>query len=266
MMRRLCLSFIVFMTLTCPQARAETIVRSVYQTDFIGLPVSRAYLTMTLDEKGYRIEGSGRSSPVARILVPMKAQFKVHGRLSAAGLLPENFEAHVTAGKDRYDIDLKLKNGAVTKESATPLTPAPDLVAVTKEMKRGVIDPLSAFLVPYRAAQPEKVCDRTLPIYTGRERFDLKLTPLRRERVSLPGFYEGEAQVCAARYLPKGGHRAGKKEIKYMIENKAMEAWFVPLPQASLMGLYKVEIGTKLGPAVIRLDKAELGPMPDKKM
>jgi hypothetical protein len=193
----------------------------------------------------------------------MKAVIDARGTLEAGVVHPASFAAHITVGKDGYDIELNFRNGAVVKESVVPQPkPAPDFVPVLDAMKKNVIDPLSAFLVP---ASSEKTCARTLPIYTGRERFDLALSFNRKEKVSIPGLYEGEAVVCSARYVPHGGHRAGKKEIKYMIGNKDMEAWFVPLPHLALMGLYKVKIGTKLGPLTITLEKAGLGPAPDKK-
>jgi hypothetical protein len=264
-MRRL-YYLLVFIALLAPAAAAETVVRGVYQTDFLGLPLSRAFVTMTYDAKAYHIKGTGRSSVMARILVPMKAAFSANGSLASGKTYPGNFEAQVKAGKVTYDISLSIRNGAIVKESASPPHDRkPDLVPVTEAMKHNVIDPLSAFLVPYATNAPEKVCARTLPIYTGRERFDLKLTFARKEKVIIPGFFDGEAQVCAARYIPLGGHRAKKKEIRYMIGNKEMEAWFVPLPDQPLMGLYKAEIGTKLGPLTVTLEKAGLGPAPGKK-
>ena len=242
-------------------------MRSVYQANFMGLPISRSFVTMTYGASAYHIEGNGRSSAVVSILTPMKANFEAIGSLEAGAVHPANFAAHIEAGTDKYDIALEIQDGVVTDERVHTESPGgpfpskPDFVPITENMKRGIVDPLSAFLVPYKTSSPEKVCARTLSIYTGRERFNLALTPLRREKVSIPGLYEGEAQVCAARYKPLGGHRAQKKEVKYMIANKDMEAWFVPLPEAKLMGLYKVKIGTKFGPVTVTLEKAGLGPV-----
>jgi hypothetical protein len=264
-MLRLCCYFLCLLGFCAFPSRAETIIRSVYQADFLGLPVSRSFITMTLNEKAYHIEGTGRTSPVTSIIAPMKATLDAKGAIDAGAVHPASFEAHVTVAKDTYDIKLELKNRTMVKESVVPQpSPKPDLVPVTEAMKKNVIDPLSAFLVPIEAPI-EKACARTLPIYTGRERFDLALSFNRKEKVVIPGLFDGEAVVCSARYVPHGGHRSEKKEVKYMIGNKDMAAWFVPLPGVKLLGLYKVEIGTKLGRLTVTLEKAGLGPAPEKK-
>ncbi|MES2906239.1 MAG: DUF3108 domain-containing protein [Pseudomonadota bacterium] len=264
-------SFIAVLTfvLSGLPAVADETVRSIYQTSYMGLPVSRAFIVLHLNEGGYEFTGKGRASALASLFKPMDAELKAKGRFVGNAVKPESFDADIKGKKDGYLIALEMQNGKVLKETSLPKREnlPPDFVPVTENMKQGVIDPLAAFLIPVKTGSLEEVCKRTLPVYTGRERFDLVLTPDRKEAVTVPGLFQGEALVCKGRYQPLGGHRAEKPEVKYMIENTDMEAAFVPLPGGKVMGLYRVSIGTKLGPVTVELEKAVVEPpkLPEKK-
>ena len=58
---------------------------------------------------------------------------------------------------------------------ATPLS-SPGRVPVTRANRQGIVDPLTAMLFSSAAtgALSQEACRRTLPIFDGHQRFDLK--------------------------------------------------------------------------------------------
>ena len=57
---------------------------------------------------------------------------------------------------------------------------------MTKEQLEGVLDPMSGAFLSAHSDNPNgdlKVCDQTFPVFDGKQRFDLVLTPKRTVRV-----------------------------------------------------------------------------------
>src|SRR5690606_35840702 len=125
-------------------------------------------------------------------------------------------------------ISLAMSRGRVKQETIDPPLPhRPDRVPLTQEHKRGVVAPISALLMPVLSkGGPQEAgnCDRTLPIFEGTERFDIRLSYLRTEMVKTQKGYEGPAVVCRASYDAIAGHRP-KGSAQYMEQNRTIEAW-----------------------------------------
>ena len=112
-----------------------------------------------------------------------------------------------------------------------PVEAKPDRVPVKDEDKKGVVDPVSALLMP--ASRPESLidpanCNRTIPIFDGAARFDVVLATTR-PRMSTSLGITGPVLVCNARYVPISGHRALRPATKFMEENKDMSVWLAPV-------------------------------------
>jgi hypothetical protein len=142
-----------------------------------------------------------------------------------------------------------LGGGSVRQLSAIPeLSERDDRVPIKSSHKRGVMDPLSAALLPV-AASGEKVCNRTLPIFDGWTRYDIRLAYAGTKAVSVPGF-KGDAVVCSARWVPVAGHREGRESTRFMADNRDLEAWFVPAGE-NLMLPFKIAVQTMKGRLVV---------------
>ena len=69
-----------------------------------------------------------------------------------------------------------LDEGDVKELAATP-PPSSDRVPVTNSNRQGIVDPLTALLFSAAAAGDglsQEACRRTLPIFDGHQRYDLK--------------------------------------------------------------------------------------------
>lgn len=179
---------------------------------------------------------------------------KATGVVQGGVLWPIQASIDTSDSSDKREIRIAMSRGRVRRETVTPPLPyRPDRVPVTQEHRKGVIDPISALLMPVLSkggpAEPGN-CDRTLPIFEGTERFDIKLSYLRTEVVKTQKGYEGPAVVCRASYDAIAGHRP-KGSAQYMEQNKTIEAWLAPIAGTNMMAPWRVSLGTRVGTLIL---------------
>src|SRR5437016_4697548 len=91
---------------------------------------------------------------------------------------------------------------------------------------------------PRRAARRAACCQR-LPIFDGRQRFDIAMSFKRMERVQAEKGYDGPALVCTALYEPIAGHRPERYAIQYLRATRDIEVWFVPIAGTRMLVPYR---------------------------
>lgn len=185
--------------------------------------------------------------------------FKMSGK--SAGVVQANALWPVSAAMDTSDseetrkIRIALSRGRVRQEVVTPPLPyRPDRVPITQEHRKGVIDPVSALFMPVLSKggpiEPGN-CDRTLPIFEGTERFDIRLSYLRIEMVKSDKGYSGPVVVCRATYKAISGHRP-KSSVQFMEQNRTIEAWLAPIEGTNMMAPWRVSLSTKVGTLILQ--------------
>ena len=75
----------------------------------------------------------------------------------------------------------------------------------------------------------QQACRRTLPIFDGQQRYDLKFAFKRRDKVTAEKGYAGPVVVCSLRYEPIAGHNASTTLVKYLSEGREMEIALAPV-------------------------------------
>ena len=145
-------------------------------------------------------------------------------------------------------------------EISPPIDEKADRVPVKDEDKKGVIDPVSALLMPAIGSgklMDTANCNRTIPIFDGAARFDVVLSYDTTQAVDKPG-YKGPVLVCKARYVPISGHRALRPSTKFMQENKDMSVWLVPLEAQRVLVPVKISVRTMVGTSVVEASRWSL--------
>ena len=159
--RKIILATVVTFLVSSVTARAEVLV-SRYVVSLDGLRVGDATLRTDLDTKRYKV---GVSADVGLFLVSTQIQGEASGARSNLQLTPKHFQITMSGG-DEEAIEFDFANSAeAAADGAVRL--------------RGVFDPLSALLVASLkpSSASNHLCDTVLPIFTGRDRFDLNLRP-----------------------------------------------------------------------------------------
>ena len=240
---------------------AEAPSRLAYTVSLSGLPLARADVAVSEPAGRYDLAVAWRTAGLANVFAAAKGTVTASGRLDARGPSASSF--HLAGGSDAAPVDVRLglAGGAV---GAAAVAPPADVgggrVELTPAHKRGVVDPLSAVLLPWTGA-PERLCDRTVAVYDGWTRWDVRLTP-KATRTDTPAGFDGPVVVCAARWIPVAGHRpthgptrdlAANTDIEVALAHPGGRSWWLPI---------EVSVGTKLGTARLAMTEAAFAPAP----
>jgi hypothetical protein len=237
-----------------------------FQTDYRitlnGLEIGRANLGGTFEGSSYRIDGSGRLTGLAGIFYDYSGSAAASGRIRAAGPVPSAYSADATNGRENMTVRMTLTDSAVRQlRIEPPVEPEdenhPAWIHVRDTHKRGIIDPMSA-LISFGGFDgrsfDRSVCNRSVPVFNGRERFDVKLeySGIRTVTSNRPDGYSGPTLACTARYRAVAGHRSDKDDIRFLEERVSFEVLFAPVDGSDLLVPWRVSLSTPLGTAAIQ--------------
>lgn len=244
-----------------PAAHAETgSVQATYDISLAGVPIGVARVVARINGAAYDVDLNARLTGLAGVLTSGKGGATSTGTLNG-GTTPTPASLAVVSATSDFKRTLRMafdqgRVGAV--EIVPPLEgwERPDRVPVTDSHKRGVVDPLSALLMPV-AAGDGGVCPRTIPIFDGATRFDVVLSYTGRRNVSRNA-YSGEVTVCNARYVPISGHRPNRSVTRYMEDNRDMDVWLVPVAGTNVYLPYRISVKTMIGTTVLQASRIEM--------
>jgi len=235
-------------------AAAETwpaVVRAVYDVNFNGFNVGTFEFESQAEQESYTLIGNAKLS----ILL---GTFSWDGFTRSFGSIVDqspkpaafsfDFKSSAKSGSTR----MEFADGGVSEIKNLPVTPNKgEVIPVREQHLKGVLDPLSAIMAMSRGTSANP-CERRVPIFDGKERFDLVLSPKGETKITeqQPSGQPGMAHVCRVRYLPIAGHKVDS-DTKYMAANDAIEVMLRPIPSANVFVPYQVTIPTMAGTATI---------------
>ncbi len=233
-------------------------VRAVYDINFNGFNVGTFEFQSQAEQQSYTLLGNARLSVLL-------GAFTWDGETRSFGLIVKqepkpasftfDFRSNLRAGSTK----LGFANGAVTNIAhLPPEPPKPDVIPLREQHLKGVVDPLSAIMVISRGPSANP-CDRRIPIFDGKERFDLVFSYKRDMRVveQAPSGQPDVAHVCRVKYLPIAGHKADS-DTSFMAANNEIEVALRPIPSANVFIPYQISIPTMAGSATIVSKRVEI--------
>lgn len=228
------------------------------------MQIGRGNFEAQITDAGYSIGVNARIIGVARLIAGGDGSASAQGTMRGERLAPSLYHISNTAGSASNEIRLLMRANNVVSETVIPPSyPFPDRVPLTDAARRGIVDPLSAFVFPVEGGVELNVpanCNRTLKIFDGRQRYDITLTYDRTEQVRTQGDYEGVALVCKARYVAIAGHRRAPVDVDTPETYHDMEAWLIPVPGTRALVLYRMQIGTPVGELLIQATRLSVTP------
>ena len=245
-------------------AWAQATLEANYTIALAHIPIGSVTASADIGDSDYTITMSGRASGVLRVLASGEGSLTSHGDLKDGRPSPTSFSANTTADDDKLDVKMTIEDGTVKELTASAPPPAKDRVALTEAHRHGILDPLTALMVP--AADTgnglsEAACQRTLPVFDGRRRFDLKLAFKRMDVAKADKGYKGYGGpivVCSLTFQPVAGHRAGSPLIKYLSEGRDIEIAFAPVTGTHVLAPFRISIANMLGNLVVQADRFEV--------
>lgn len=226
----------------------ETRNTANYQITLSGIPLANAHFQAKQDGKTYSIDAQLATTSLADIIAPSKAEMSSRGLVKNDRWEPANFFFRYKSGKRSRRFETTFNGGAVTdsligpkqrrKKNWIPTTPG-DLRAVT--------DPMAGLVIP----ADRDPCEKSVAVYDGEARLDLRLAPKRTDTYTTEGF-SGPVVVCSLRYEPKSGYRKGHKDIDYVRKLKNIEIWFAKAGPMNVYAPVYLSVPTSYGPLTIK--------------
>ena len=244
-------------------AHAQTKLTARYTLYMANVAIGEGDWTVEIGKDRYAAQSSGRLFGLWRTILGSELSATSRGTAHQGRLAPTSYLANFSTDNRVNDVLVRFRDGAVSQAETNPVPEDPDHIPVTAALLRGVVDPLTAGLVPTPATADvlsPAACQRTLPIFDGSQRFDMALSFKRMDNVKTDSGYRGPVVVCAMTYRPVAGYTPDALRIDYLKKNRDMEMWLAPVPSSRLLAVFCIRIPTMLGTAELRATQFDGGP------
>src|SRR5262245_46174363 len=242
-------------------AHAEGNLDASYTISFARIPVGEITATAVFGQNEYAISARARAGGVLKaLLVDGEASFSTQGTIKGDHPVPTTFTSKIVSSAETSDVTMTLDEGGNVKELTATPPPRSDLVSVTKANRQAIVDPLSALLFPAAAAGgglSQEACRRTLPIFDGHHRYDLKLAFKRMDKMTAEKGYAGPVVMCSVSYEPIAGHRTSIPLVKYLSEGREMEMALAPIAGTPLVAPFQLSVVSMLANLTIEANRFE---------
>jgi hypothetical protein len=229
-------------------------ITAVYRVDLAGFNLGNFNLTTVFRGDDYEMRGEARFSILQGLLYQWTGTTASVGRVTSAGPEPAMYAlSYSDGGRKTEQLRMTFGAGAVTDVQIIPYKgPNPRDIPVTKSQLEGVVDPMSGAFLSAHSENPNgdlNVCNQTLPVFDGRQRFDLVLTPKRAVNVqrSATSGYTGPAVICRVKFIPIAGYQPDNPGIKLMSETDEIEVWLIPIRGTYMYVPYRIVLPTLVG-------------------
>jgi hypothetical protein len=230
--------------------RAST-VDAVYQISWLGAHIGDFRIKSSITTRQYSLQANAELS-VFFGTFSWQGATTSSGLMTANGPVPQNYTFKYATNDKRESVELRFQKRMVQDILINPPQyPGSRNVQITAAHLQNVVDPLSAIVLLSQARLNRgEACNKRLPIFDGKIRYDLVLSPKGTRNVGSSGKLRGTAYVCSVRFVPIAGHKMGKQgENEVASGNSGIEVWLVPVPEAGLIVPYYVHVPTPAGTA-----------------
>jgi hypothetical protein len=238
-------------------ALAQGKLEARYEVTLAGLPIGTGSWMVDVSDTHYLAAASGATTGLLRVFTGGQGTSAARGTLTNGGVPLSSIYASTITTRDKSDeIRLTINHGDVKDTRLDPPRDKdPERIPITPAHEHGILDPMTASLLRAPdAANPmaPTTCDRTLAIFDGRLRYDLKLGYKRVEQVKTDKGYAGPALVCSVNFTPIAGYIPSRYAIKYIAKLKDMEVWFAPIAGTNVLVPIHAQGPTPIGPVVLK--------------
>jgi hypothetical protein len=226
-------------------------VTAEYRISWLGAYIGDFKIRSSITSKQYSLQANADVSVLFGSF-SWQGATSSSGTMSASGPVPQSYTFRYATNNRRETVELRFQQRMVQDIVINPPQhPGARHVPITAAHLQNVVDPLSAIVLLSQARIGRgEACNKRLPIFDGKIRYDLLLAPKGTRSIGSAGQLRGTAYVCSVRYVPIAGHKMGKQgENDYATGNTGIEVWLVPVPEAGLIVPYYVHVPTPAGTA-----------------
>jgi len=241
-------------------AAAQGRLEAEYEASLGALVIGKGAWVVDIGDEQFTATVAAATAGVLKSLGSGNGTGTSNGRVVSGQLVPANYLSTINYGPKNETIRITLNGGNVKDSSIEPVPPVhPDRILVTDAHRRNVLDPMTGSLLRVGGSgdplSPDACNNKTVSIFDGRMRYDLKLDFKRIEQVKAAKGYQGAAVACAVSFAPIAGYVPDRYAIKYLVAQKNMEIWFAPIAGTRVLAPFRIVIPTPLGTGTIEATK-----------
>jgi len=172
-----------------------------------GVHVLDAKAHLGWQETGYRIGLRAATDGFLGRVANWRADVASHGELRPGGLPRPVLYRSISAFRDEPRNTTVEYDGRTPRVTVAEPPPEQDREPVPDEMKPDTVDPMTAVVAVLQAVEQGRGCDVSVPVYDGRQRYDLIFKPTGREQIAPSNLsvFSGSAEACVIDYEPVAG-------------------------------------------------------------
>ena len=232
-------------------ANSASEVDAHYKITLNGFDLGKFRFVSNVDQERYTINTDVELSAVLGIF-HWKGETRSTGTLPSRAPKPADFLFQFASSAKSGAIKMGFGETGVETLAIEPTGfEPPEQIPLTRAHLKNVLDPLTAILA-ITHVDATTPCGRNMPIFDGKQRFDIDLRYARHE--PLAGTKE-TAIVCRVKYRPVAGYTP-TEEIQALSASDGIEIAFRPVSAVKLMLPQSVVIPTPVGQA--RLDLVQI--------
>jgi hypothetical protein len=237
-------------------------VDAVYKIHFSGLELGEFAFSSKVQQNAYATTSNAQISAMFGAF-EWKGQSRSSGVTADAGLKPASYAFNFKSQSKAGSIQMSFAGNAVTNIAAVPpIEKKPGTIEVKDIHLKDVLDPLSAVMALTRSTTGRiagvNPCARKVPIFDGKQRFDLVFSFKRNAPLAEIGSKSGHsAFVCRVKYVPIAGYRMNE-DMRQMQQASGIEVWMVPLSEANLFVPYYVLVPMTAGTATLTASRINI--------
>lgn len=210
-----------------------------------------ANVTVNLDDDGssYSLSGNAKITGLARLVASGTARLQSAGASTSSGLRSQRFNLLTRASGEDFTVTITYASGSVdTFKVDPPIINNIDRVPIERKQLVGNMNDMAAAFVLKGDKLDAGLCDRQMQIFTGVERFNLKLSYAKGdEATSKRTGYQGPVVLCNVRYTPVSGHYTSSEVTQDLVSKERILIWYAPLNTPGYFIPYRALVTTESG-------------------
>jgi hypothetical protein len=239
-----------FIAISSQSAQAKSIDLK-YRIFVGGLEAGEVKLQINHERDAYHVKSEIRSLGLVDALIRFRSNSFSNGRITNNIVSPIRHEAHNMWRGDPRSVVMSYNEEGPDMVEVDPSPESDDRLPVEDEMKLATVDALSAALVTSLSAMATaNRCNKSVPIYDGRRRYNVHITGEVDQAVEGP-VYSGDAYRCELKIERVAGH--SRSPWMPQKDDESGDVWFARLAPAWTPIPVRFEADIGMGSLVIHL-------------